>query len=264
LPLLPNGKVDRKELGRRPIEALRTAAAAAPRDGLEIALVGIWEELLDVRPIGVRDNFFELGGHSLAAVRLLAVIVERLGRELPLTALFRAATIEGLAGRLRQQTSAPASCLVPLQLGVRGKRPPLFCVHPAGGNVFAFLPLARELGPEQPFYALQSRGLEDDAEPFAEVGEMAAHYLEEVRAVDPEGPYHLAGWSFGGLVAFEMARQLEQAGCKVARVVLLDTGAPAAGAPTAASGESEADYDDDAFWLFDVLAFLSRLAGREP
>ncbi|MCP4659284.1 MAG: amino acid adenylation domain-containing protein, partial [bacterium] len=87
LPLLPNGKVDRKELGRRPIEALRTAAAAAPRDGLEIALVGIWEELLDVRPIGVRDNFFELGGHSLAAVRLLAVIVERLGRELPLTAL---------------------------------------------------------------------------------------------------------------------------------------------------------------------------------
>ncbi len=284
LPLLPNGKVDRaalgrKELGRRKLEARRPGTEGgpvAPRDALEIELVRIWEELLDVAPIGVRDNFFELGGHSLSAVRLLALIDERLGWELPLSALFQDATVEGLAGRLRQQTADPAagvSCLVPMQLSPPaspGRRPPLVCVHPAGGNVLAFLPLARALGPEQPFYALQSRGLEDDAEPFARVEDMAAHYIEEVRSVDPEGPYHLAGWSFGGLVAFEMARQLQAAGREVALLALLDTAAPAAEAPTVPLGGSRGGdtvdngAEDDAFYLSDIVSFLARLAQREP
>jgi len=161
-----------------------------------------------------------------------------------------------MAGLLRQGSAVPVSCLVAIQPG--GSRPPLFCVHPGGGNVLSFVPLAAALGRDQPFYALQSRGLEDDAEPFTRVEDMAAHYLAEVRAVAPAGPYHLAGWSFGGLVAFEMARQLEQRGEKVALLALLDTGAPGSGRES-----PEPAYDDDALWLADAASFLARLAGRE-
>lgn len=128
--------------------------------------------------------------------------------------------------------AGPARCLVeinPVEApggapGAPEDRPPFFCVHPAGGDVLCFFPLARALGADQPFYGLQARGLDDEREPFAGIEEMAAAYLEELRGVQPAGPYHLGGWSFGGLAAFEMAQQLRARGEEVALLAVIDTG----------------------------------------
>ncbi|RYZ42467.1 MAG: non-ribosomal peptide synthetase [Myxococcaceae bacterium] len=220
LPLTPNGKVDRKALPAP--EALRpesSRAYVAPRDALELQLVRIWEELLGTGPIGLTSDFFELGGHSLLAMRMMSLIRERLGRSLPVVSLFQAGTLEELAARLRQ---APGhlSPLVPITR--TGSRRPFFCVHPVSGNVLPYLELARRLGPDQPFYAFQSTGLEGEGAPLETVEAMAASYVEALRTLQPSGPYRLGGWSLGGMVAFEMARQLEQQGEQVEQLVLID------------------------------------------
>ena len=222
LPLLSNGKIDRRALpspdrSRPELEK----AFVAPRDELERQLAHIWEEVLGVRPVGVRDNFFELGGHSLLAVRLFGVIEKRLGKRLPLTSLFQGATVETLAGVLRQQAApGPHSSLVPIQPG--GNKRPLFLVHPAGGHVFPYIHLAQFLGPDQPCYGLQARGLEDGQEPHTRIEDMAAYYIQALQTVQPTGPYLLGGWSMGGVVAFEMAQQLHAQGQLVALLALLD------------------------------------------
>jgi amino acid adenylation domain-containing protein len=222
LPVMPNGKVDRRALpapdrSRPELEK----AFVAPRDDLELQLAQIWEEVLGVRPVGVRDNFFELGGHSLLAVRLFALIEKRLGKKLTLTTVFQGATVEHLAGVLRQQAMpGPQSSLVPLQPG-GGKRP-LFLVHPAGGHVFPYIHLAQLLGPDQPCYGLQARGLEDGQDPHTRIEDMAAWYIQALQTVQPTGPYLLGGWSMGGVVAFEMAQQLHAQGQRVALLALLD------------------------------------------
>jgi thioesterase domain-containing protein/acyl carrier protein len=222
LPLMANGKVDRRALpalDRSGPQPERTFVA--PRDDLERQLALIWEEVLDVRQVGVRDNFFELGGHSLLAVRLFALIEKRLGRKLPLTAVFQGATVEHLAAVLRQQAvPGPPSSLVALQPG--GSKRPLFLVHPAGGHVFPYVHLAQLLGPEQPCYGLQSRGVEDGQDPHTRIEDMAAYYIEAMQTVQPTGPYLLGGWSMGGVVAFEMAQQLDAQGQLVALLALLD------------------------------------------
>lgn len=222
LPVTPNGKVDRRALPApdRPRRELERAFVA-PRDDLELQLAHIWEEVLGVRPVGVRDNFFELGGHSLLAVRLFALIETRLGKKLPLTTVFQGATVEHLAGVLRQQaTPGPQSSLVAIQPG-GGKRP-LFLVHPAGGHVFPYIHLAQFLGPDQPCYGLQARGLEEGQDPHTRIEDMAAYYIQALQAVQPTGPYLLGGWSMGGVVAFEMAQQLHAQGQRVALLALLD------------------------------------------
>ena len=222
LPVTPNGKVDRRALpapdrSRPELEK----AFVAPRDDLELQLAHIWEEVLGVRPVGVRDNFFELGGHSLLAVRLFALIEKRLGKKLPLTAVFQGATVEHLAGVLRQPaTPGPQSSLVPIQPG--GSKRPLFLVHPAGGHVFPYIHLAQFLGPDQPCYGLQARGLEDGQDPHTRIEDMAAWYIQALQTVQPTGPYLLGGWSMGGVVAFEMAQQLHAQGQRVALLALLD------------------------------------------
>jgi amino acid adenylation domain-containing protein len=222
LPVLPNGKVDRRALpapDRSRPELEKTFLA--PRDDLELQLAHIWEEVLDVRPVGVRDNFFELGGHSLLAVRLFALIEQRLGRKLPLTAVFQGATVEQLAGVLRQLVApGPRSSLVPLQPG--GDKLPFFLVHPAGGHVFPYVHLAQFLGPDQPCYGLQARGVEDGQDPDTRIEDMAATYIQALQTVQPTGPYLLGGWSMGGVVAFEMAQQLLAQGQRVALLALLD------------------------------------------
>jgi thioesterase domain-containing protein/acyl carrier protein len=184
-------------------------------------LVHIWEEILNVKPISVNDNFFELGGHSLLAVRLMAKINQQLGRKLPLAALFQGSTIENLARLLRQTELDSWSPLVSLQ--PLGDKSPFFCVHPVGGNVLAYASLARLLGTERPVYGLQSLGLEEGQEPYSSVEEMAAYYLKSVRLVQPVGPYLLGGWSMGGVIAFEMARQLHASGQTVATLILIDS-----------------------------------------
>jgi thioesterase domain-containing protein/acyl carrier protein len=223
LPLMANGKVDRRALPV-PDRARRESEKVfvAPRDELELQLTGIWEEVLGVRPIGVRDNFFELGGHSLLAARLFASIENRLGKKLPLAAVFQGATVEHLADILRQDAKpAPPSSLVAIQPG--GSKRPLFLVHPAGGHVFPYVHLARYLGPDQPCYGLQAKGLEEGEEPHARIEDMATEYVKALRTVQANGPYHLGGWSMGGLIAFEMAQQLHAQGERVDILALLDT-----------------------------------------
>jgi amino acid adenylation domain-containing protein len=222
-PLTPNGKVDRRAL---PAPSVDAGERVLPRTALELTLAAIWEELLDLRPIGVHDDFFALGGHSLLAVRLLARIEDRTGRALPLTELFRGATLAELAQALRRDAPLPFSPLVPLRAsGTGDPRPPLFLVHPVGGSALVYRELTQHLGPEQPVYGLQAPGLEPGEAPLSTVEAMASLYLAALRGVQPRGPYALAGWSFGGLVAFEMARLLEAEG-EETRLILLDTEAP--------------------------------------
>ncbi|MFY0521989.1 alpha/beta fold hydrolase [Archangium gephyra] len=170
--------------------------------------------------MGVQDNFFELGGNSLLVIRLLSRIRAVTGRSLPVAALFQNATVEHLAGLLREE-AGPWSPLVELNRG--GEKRPFFCVHPVGGTVLGYVELCRALAPDQPFYGLQSRGLEGDLEPCDSVQEMAALYLEALRTVQPRGPYLLGGWSMGGSIALEMARQLQQRGEQVELLALIDS-----------------------------------------
>jgi thioesterase domain-containing protein/acyl carrier protein len=223
LPLSPNGKIDRRALpstiGLRP--DLETGLSA-PSDELELKLTRVWEKVLNVSPIGTDENFFELGGHSLLAVRLFAQIEKSFGENLPLATLFQAPTVRQLARILRDKGWRDAwSSLVMIQAG--DQRAPFFCVHAAGGNVLEYRDLAHALGPDQPFYGLQAKGLDGKQGPHTSIKEMAAHYIEEMRDVQPEGPYLIGGRSSGGTIAFEMACQLSAAGQKVALLALLDT-----------------------------------------
>jgi amino acid adenylation domain-containing protein len=224
LPLTPQGKYDRRALPAPQHARSAAGRRVAPRNLLELRLTEQWEELLRV-PVGVTDDFFEMGGHSLLAVRLMSRIEQLYGRKLPLAALFKAPTVESLSALLRQETDgAGRSPLVPVQ--AQGSGRPFFCVHPVSGNVLCYRELARRLGSQQPFYGLQARGLDDEQEPQTRVEAMAGDYLEAVRAVQPRGPYLLGGWSVGGLIAFEMARQLQARGEEVRLLALFDTKAP--------------------------------------
>ena len=222
LPLTPNGKVDRRALATmRPADA-PDESYVAPTDAVEQKLAGIWEELLGKKPVGIRDNFFELGGHSLIAVRLMRRIEQAFDRKLPLAALFEAPTVEQLAEIVRRDSWSPSfSLAVPIQ--PQGHRPPFFCVHGLGGAVLRFKDLARHMAPDQPFYGIQPQGIDGGASLLRSVEEMASRYITEMRNVQGEGPYYIGGYSFGGLVAFEMARQLDQGGEEVAFLGLLDT-----------------------------------------
>lgn len=194
---------------------------AGPRDDVEAGLCKIWAEVLNVPSVSIKDDFFELGGHSLLAGLLFAKINKLYGKKLPLAALFQAPTVEKLALVLRlEEPDQLWSSVVPLQTG--GSRPPIFIISGLGGNVVRFRDLALHLGPDQPVYALQPPGL-DGKRPFlTSVEEMASHYIQEIRPIQPEGPYCLAGYSFGGLVTFEMARQLSTQGAEVGLLALLD------------------------------------------
>ena len=172
-----------------------------PRDEVEGRIRQIWENVLDVRPIGIRDDFFELGGNSIAVVRLLAEIQGTFLRALPMQRFFAGPTVEHLAQAVRVESPAgEVACLVPLQTS--GDRPPLFCVHSDGGAVLVYSRLAIHLRPDQPVYGLQSLGLHGEAEPLERIEDMAAHYIENIRKVQPAGPYYLAGLGLGGIVAF--------------------------------------------------------------
>jgi len=222
LPLTPTGKVDRRALpapdtARPELEG----TFVAPRDELELRLTKIWEKVLGIHPIGVRDNFFELGGHSLLAMRLFAQIEKMFGKKLPLATLFQTPTVEQIADVLRQECwSTPWSSLVAIQLG--GSKPPFFCVPGILGNVFTDLgDLAWHLGSDQPFY-----GLQDGLQNPSQIEALAAHYAEEIRTVQSEGPYLLGGVCSGGVVAFEMAQQLQAQGQQVALLALVEPTPP--------------------------------------
>jgi len=223
LPLSPVGKVDRRALpAPSEIERKIEKGFVAPVDELELKLTRIWEQVLRVNPIGTDENFFELGGHSLLAVKLFAEIEKNFGKNLPLATLFQAPTVRQLARVLRDEGWQTAwSSLVPINAG--GARTPFFCIHAAGGNVLEYHDLARLLGTDQPFYGLQAKGLDGKSQPHTSIKEMAAHYIKEMREIQPAGPYLLGGRSSGGTIAFEMACQLHAIGEKVALLALFDT-----------------------------------------
>jgi amino acid adenylation domain-containing protein len=230
LPLTSNGKVDRRALPEPEPAGADERTVTPGRDALELQLIALWEELLNVRPIGVKDNFFDLGGNSLLVARLFADTARLHGKNYPLAALFQAPTIEQLAAVLRQEgKSCPVASLVAIQPGTSPA--PLYCIHGGGGHVLGFMPLVKHLGAGQPVYGLQARGLYGEQPPCTRIEEMAAHYVEEIRAFQPQGPYSLVGFSFGGVVAFEMARQLQAQGQQVALLALLDTAFPNRGMP---------------------------------
>jgi thioesterase domain-containing protein len=160
--------------------------------------------------------------------------------------------------RADQAPAAPASLVA---IHPAGSRPPFFCVHPAGGDVLGFQALARHLGADQPFYGLQSRGLAAGEEPLGSLEEMAAVYRAEIARVSP-GPYHLGGWSLGGAVVFELARQLAAEGAEVALLAILD-GTPGPWPRPADGTESGPDEKDDAYWLMEIADYLQRLWGED-
>lgn len=225
LPLTPNGKIDRKALPPPDRTDLQRNRFVEPRDEIESKLARLWERVLDTAPVGVTDSFFELGGNSLLAARMFSETTREFGKNLPLATLFREGTIEHLATLLRHneddELKGRWSSLVSIQPA--GSKQPFFCVHGVGGNVLTYRALAQYLGPDQPLYGLQSAGLDGKQTPHTTVEAMAAHYIEAICDLQPEGPYLLGGLSFGGIVAFEMARQLQKRGRKVACVALLDS-----------------------------------------
>ena len=229
LPLTPNGKIDRLRLKAADNLTSNTTdkSCIAPRTPTESTLAKIWSEILNTEPVGIRDNFFDLGGDSLLTIRLIKEINQQFNSELPLSSLFLNPTIEGLADSLDSGAkSGEWSPLVAIK--PRGKNPPFFCVHPIFGVVFPYCELAFQLGENQPFYGLQPKGIDGETAPLTRIEDMAADYIAALRTVQPQGPYFLGGWSFGGLVAFEMAQQLSAAGEEVAMLAVLDTLAPIA------------------------------------
>lgn len=226
LPLTPNGKLDRKALPapERRREDLGTEYVP-PATERERRLAEIWQQVLGVDRVGATDNFFDLGGESLRAVQIVYEIEARLGAVTPVSVLLRAPTVRELAGRLDGdgQAGDPTSLLVPLRTGTRG--PTLFLLHPSGGEVVAYRALLDELDVARPLVGVQSLSRGGRPEP-ASVDEMADAYADAVVAAQPDGPYLVAGWSLGGVLAHAVATRLEQAGAEVAFCALVDSHLP--------------------------------------
>ncbi|WP_310422568.1 amino acid adenylation domain-containing protein [Chamaesiphon sp. VAR_48_metabat_135_sub] len=225
LPLTPNGKIDRRALPIPIYTRQLEGEFVASQDEVELQLTKIWKQVLGIEQIGIEDNFFELGGHSLLAVRAISAVEKIWHQKLPLATFLAAPTIREFANVIRQERGSTAwSSLVSIES--RGSRPPLFCIHPVGGNVLEYYPLSTYLGLEQPMYGLQSPGLDGVAAPLTRIEEMADLYIQEIQRLQPQGPYLLLGYSFGGLVAFEIARKLDLQGQKIGLLALLDNEAP--------------------------------------
>lgn len=200
-----------------------TAEYQEPRTLAERTLQSIWQRVLGLPRIGIHDDFFQIGGDSLSAMRLISAASSVLNCELPMRVLLSAPTIAQMASSL-MSPAGESDGLIRLQ--PNGDLPPLYCIHPAGGYVFCYLPLARALGLNQPVFGLQAAGLEDDQPLPASIEEAAASHIRALQQHQPEGPYQLLGLSSGGLIAFEMARQLRASGATVSLLAMLDTAVP--------------------------------------
>jgi thioesterase domain-containing protein/NRPS condensation-like uncharacterized protein/acyl carrier protein len=237
VPQTPEGKPDLNALVKTAETEERTAedtpAYVAPRNSIEKQLAEIWADTLEVELVGVHDNFFKLGGHSMLATLLVAQIIDTFHVDLPVRRLFEAPTIAQLAQAIEQLTledneggagQTPSPILVEMQ--EKGAAAPLFCVHPVGGHVFCYADLAKALGEERPFYALQAPSPEESSLSITTIEEMANLYLREIRRVQPHGPYLLGGWSIGGVIAWQMAKQIRVEGEAVGMLALIDSNLP--------------------------------------
>jgi thioesterase domain-containing protein/acyl carrier protein len=213
-----------ESVGAKPAPTpVKEIVGVADKAGVEARMIELWKAAFGLHTIDVSQNFFELGGDSLLAARLFAQIEKAFQRPLPLTSLLEAPTIQQLVQILCDEASGPSSTLVSVQ--PKGTRPPLFCVHGHGGEPFYCRELSRSLGSDQPLYGLRSQG--HCGEPIHHtVSEMAAHYTQVIRAVQPNGPYYLGGYCFGGMIAYEMARLLTAQNQDIALLALFNTPAP--------------------------------------
>ena len=224
LPLTPNGKVDRKALPV-PEQEAGTSGYQAPRTPLESAIAEIWADILNLPRVGIHDNFFNLGGHSLSAVQLMERIHQALGHRPHLNTLWYGAGNVAEQSRLLTETSSGSTSPV-LVMRSGGRAPALFCLHTiGGGNLFHYEPLVSHLKGDLPVYGLQARGIDGKTPPDVNVEAMAQYCIQSMRAMQPDGPYFLCGFSSGGLIAYEMARCLAEAGVET-RLFLVDSYIP--------------------------------------
>ncbi|WP_369184662.1 amino acid adenylation domain-containing protein [Streptomyces sp. Y1] len=254
LPVTPNGKLDRKALPA-PDFAAAVSGGRAPNGPREEIVIELFAEVLGLPRIGVDDNFFELGGHSLLATRLVNRVRETFGVEHTIRSLFEAPTPALYAARLDDGGSDdPLDVVLPLR--PYGDRPAVFCVHPAGGLSWVYAGLIKNLDADRPVYGLQARGLDGEGELPGSFEEMAEDYVEQIRKVQPTGPYHLLGYSAGGVVAHVIASRLEREGEQVGLLAILDT---YPGQKIAELGEQDILAD-----LLRWVGFDRRRLGRKP
>ena len=206
----------------KPNAPVSTTQTPVAPDDIELQLTRIWQDLLGIEPITPDQNYFDLGGDSSLAVHLFVQIEKVFNVKLPIFTLFEAPTIEELAQVLRRD-AAPVGWSPIVAIQPNGTRPPIFCMHGAGGNVLIYRELSDLLGPDQPFYGLQSQGLDGSVPPLTKIEDMATLYVKEIRRVRPNGPYLIGGYCMGGTIAYEVAQQLRAQGQDVALLALFDT-----------------------------------------
>ena len=225
-PLTPNGKINRLAL---PAPDSKRAEAeysyVPPQNELQLQLTKIWEGLFDTRPIGIEDNFFDLGGHSLMAITLFAEIEKLTNKKLPLVTLLQAPTIEKLSQKLEDDGYKGSwSSLVPFQTG--GSKHPFFYISPYLISVLTLTDMGRYMAPDRPFYGLRPQGLDGEEAIHTRIEDMAAHYIKEIKTIQPKGPYFLGGHCSGSWVAFEMAHKLKAQGEEVGALIIVDSEPP--------------------------------------
>ena len=223
LPISPSGKIDRRALPAPDFSRSELRETfVAPRNDLESKLANIWQEVLKLDSIGVKDNFFDLGGHSLLAVSLLTQVEKTFKQNIPLATFLTVPTIEGLTRAISQEESLASESLL-FEIRAKGSKPPLFLINAMGTGMLAYKLLAKYLDPELPVYGIRAVGMDDNRVPHNRIEQMAEAYIEEIRSVQAEGPYFIAGVCTGGTVAFEMASILSSRGLEVAFLGLIDS-----------------------------------------
>ena len=227
LPLMPSGKIDRRALPDPDTDQFVAGSEyVGPRTPVENALCGIFTEVLGVERVSIHGDFFDLGGHSLLVTRVVSRVREHLGVELSPQALFEHPTPAELAGVVRNRKEWESNLIFPLRGVKNTPKPPLFCIHPVWGGVFCYQELADCIGADQPVYGIQAVGFEGSDAPLTDIGAMVTRYVEEITEIYPEGPCNLYGWSFGGLVAFEVAHALHAQNREVMLLALGDIASP--------------------------------------
>jgi amino acid adenylation domain-containing protein len=259
LPLTHNGKIDRKALPQSdPNTPEQEQEYVGPQDATQETLCRLWQEVLRRERVGIHDNFFMIGGHSLLAVQVISRIKSALAIEMPLSVIFVAPTVARMAKEIAALNGHEQSQSSPVLVSIQpqGSRAPFFCVHAVGGQVISYAELSQEMGLEQPFFGLQSPPANYFPESGVSIEQLATLYNQEIRSVQPRGPYLLSGWSMGGLVAWEMAQQLIKEGEIISLLALIDT------APPPKYREAD-DRADEISMLARFALDMSRLAGKD-
>ncbi|KAK3806970.1 MAG: Non-ribosomal peptide synthetase module [Benniella sp.] len=255
LPLSANGKLDRHRLPEPDSDALAYQQYEPPHGEMETALMTIWINILNIDKIGRHDNFFMLGGHSLLAVRMISQVQSLMGYKITLGTLFMAPTIAELVPHMLTSGNTQEDAFdVLLPIRPRGSRHPLFCVHHGVGLSWSYIGLSRHLHPDQPIYGLQARGFFEGGQSATTLEDMVLDYMEQIRRIQPHGPYCLLGYSFGGVVVHTMAAHLESQGERVALLAVMDT---VPRNPTIKSSAATEKQNSEAHEEIDVIHFFT-------